>query len=35
MDEELIRKELAECLSTYNKDWKEGYKAFMKKAGLH
>ena len=30
MDEELIRKELADCLSTEkeieNKDWKEGYK---------
>ena len=30
MDEELIRKELTECLSTEkeieNKDWKEGYK---------
>ena len=30
MDEKLIRKELADCLSTEkeieNKDWKEGYK---------
>ena len=33
MDESLIRKELADCLSTEkeieNKDWKEGYTGFM------